>query len=424
MTFSFDSNLSATIGAVMSYRDVRDYLFASGDASNAITGQINSACVEISKLAEKRILETEPDALARYFIEKYDVEIPVLVREGIVATHHERQVEVYFQWDREMRSVPGEAYDFEVPFEGEADIFKLRPNSFDLSPPQAVVRQQVLTFTIADRQLTPEAVKAELDSRLASIEKYLESHRRQWAGFRQQLSTSVVAEIASRRKKLLEQKDNASKLSSMGIRLKEKPGDARSYIPPAVKQKVTPQLPPMTPARALDPTLDLKQYETILGLVRGAGHSIEQSSSRTRKLDEEALRDLFLVPLNAHFGTASGEAFNYQGKTDVLIRHEGGNLFVAEFKIWGGDKRFLATIDQLLSYLTWRDTKAAIVMFNRNAGFTAVVEKMRVLVKKHPHYESGPVKLDETSDRYVFSLPQDVDRKVTISLLAFDLGTD
>ncbi|WP_122417067.1 hypothetical protein [Pseudomonas viridiflava] len=408
----------------MSYRDVRDYLFSDGDAANAMASQVSSACDEVSKLPEKRILETESDALVRYFIEKYDVEIPVLIRDGIVATHHERPIEVYSQWDREMRSVPGEAYDFEVPFKGDADIFKLRPNSFDLSPPRAVVRQQLLTFTIADRQLAPEGVKDELDARLASIEKYLESHRRQWAGFNRYLSSSVVAEIDSRRKKFLEQKDKASTLLGLGIRLKEKPGDARSYIPPTVKQKVTPQLPPMTPARALDPTLDLNQYETILGLVRGAGHSIEQSSSRTRKLDEEALRDLFLVPLNAHFGTASGEAFNYQGKTDVLIRHQGGNLFVAEFKIWGGDKRFLATIDQLLSYLTWRDTKAAIVMFNRNAGFTAVVEKMRVIIKDHPHYESGPVKLDETSDRYVFSLPQDSDRKVTISLLAFDLGTD
>ena len=408
----------------MSYRDVRDYLFSDGDAANAMASQVSSACDEVSKLPEKRILETESDALVRYFIEKYDVEIPVLIRDGIVATHHERPIEVYSQWDRELRSVPGEAYDFEVPFKGDADIFKLRPNSFDLSPPRAVVRQQLLTFTIADRQLAPEGVKDELDARLASIEKYLESHRRQWAGFNRYLSSSVVAEIDSRRKKFLEQKDKASTLLGLGIRLKEKPGDARSYIPPTVKQKVTPQLPPMTPARALDPTLDLNQYETILGLVRGAGHSIEQSSSRTRKLDEEALRDLFLVPLNAHFGTASGEAFNYQGKTDVLIRHQGGNLFVAEFKIWGGDKRFLATIDQLLSYLTWRDTKAAIVMFNRNAGFTAVVEKMRVIIKDHPHYESGPVKLDETSDRYVFSLPQDSDRKVTISLLAFDLGTD
>jgi hypothetical protein len=210
----------------------------------------------------------------------------------------------------------------------------------------------------------------------------------------------------------------------MGIRLKEKEGDARSYIPPTVKQKVVPQLPPMAPAVAPEPTLDQKQYETILGLVRGAGRSIEQSSSRTRKLDEESLRDLFLVPLNAHFGMATGEAFNYQGKTDVLIRHDEGNLFVAEFKIWGGDKRFLATIDQLLSYLSWRDTKTAIVMFNRNTSFTAVLEKMRVLIKRHPRYLSGPVSLDETSDRYVFTLPQDGARKVVISLLAFDLGAD
>ncbi|MBP5144197.1 hypothetical protein HUT00_37180 [Pseudomonas chlororaphis] len=66
-----------------------DYLFSGGSASDAMTAQINSVCVEISKLPEKRILETDPDALASFFIDKYDVEIPVLVREGIVATHHE-----------------------------------------------------------------------------------------------------------------------------------------------------------------------------------------------------------------------------------------------------------------------------------------------------------------------------------------------
>ncbi|WP_241664235.1 hypothetical protein [Pseudomonas sp. Sample_21] len=424
ITISFDGNLIILQGALMNRREVRDYLFCDGDASNSMTAQINGACVEASKLPERRLLETDPDALVTYFVEKYDVEIPTLLRDEIVASQHERQVEIYDHWDKQVRLVPGEAYDFEVPFVGEADIFKLRPNSFDMSPPRALVRKQHLAFTISDRSLTPEAIKAALDSTLASIEKYLESHRRQWAGFHQQLANAVRAEIDARRSKLLAQKENASKLSGMGIRLKEKEGDARSYIPPTVKQKVIPQLPPMTPAVAPEPTLDLKQYETILGLVRGAGRSIEQSSSRTRKLDEESLRDLFLVPLNAHFGTATGEAFNYQGKTDVLIRHGEGNLFVAEFKIWGGDKRFLATIDQLLSYLSWRDTKTAIVMFNRNSSFTAVVQKMRVLIKSHPRYVSGPLNLDETSDRYVFSLPQDNERRVTISLLAFDLGTD
>ncbi len=66
----------------MSYRDVRDYLFSDGDAANAMASQVSSACDEVSKLPEKRILETESDALVRYFIEKYDVEIPVLIREA------------------------------------------------------------------------------------------------------------------------------------------------------------------------------------------------------------------------------------------------------------------------------------------------------------------------------------------------------
>ena len=141
-----------------------------------------------------------------------------------------------------------------------------------------------------------------------------------------------------------------------------------------------------------------------------------------RDLEEEALRDIVLVPLNSHFGTATGEAFNFSGKTDVLIRQQGGNLFVAEFKIWAGEKHFIDTIDQLLRYLTWRDTKAAIVVFNRNVGFSSVVAKIRAATLTHSAYVSGPIRLDETSDRYRFALPNDPEREVTIAILAFDLG--
>ena len=85
----------------------------------------------------------------------------------------------------------------------------------------------------------------------------------------------------------------------------------------------------------------------------------------------------FLVQLNgAYEGQATGETFNGEGKTDILIRVEGKNIFVAECKFWSGEKAFLATIDQLLSYLCWRDTKAAVVVFNRNAGFSAVLAKI------------------------------------------------
>lgn len=397
-------------------------LFMSGNAYSAQQAALAAACNEVDALPEDYFLNTDVETLIPYFQRKYGVVVPTIDRNRLVGTHHERAVEVHDAWGGGEISVQGEAYDFEIPFEGDADLFKLQPSTIDSGPPYAEVYGNTLRFTIEGRVLAPENVKQHIDGLLSSIEKYLNWHRQTWSAYEQNLLLTVRQRIDARRARLSQQKGAAEKLAGLGIKLKEKAGDARTYVPPTVRQKIQPVLPPMRPAAPPQPTLDQSQYETILGLVRGAGRSIEQSSSRTRELDEEALRDMFLVPLNAHFGTATGEAFNFQGKTDVLIRHNQGNLFVAEFKIWAGDKHFLATIDQLLSYLTWRDTKAAIVIFSRNAGFSAVVEKIRSLTKSHAVYVSGPERLDETSDRYIFALPQDKDRKVIVSILAFDLG--
>jgi len=49
----------------------------------------------------------------------------------------------------------------------------------------------------------------------------------------------------------------------------------------------------------------------------------------------------------------------FPGKTDILTRVEDRNAFIAECKFWMGEKAFLAALDQLLSYLSWRDTKTA-----------------------------------------------------------------
>jgi hypothetical protein len=89
-------------------------------------------------------------------------------------------------------------------------------------------------------------------------------------------------------------------------------------------------------------------------------------------------------------GSATGETFNFQGKTDILIQVEGKKIFIAECKFWKGEKSFLATLDQLLSYLSWRDTKAAVIMFNRNADFSAVLAKIAQMVAAFGREEVGP----------------------------------
>ncbi|WP_342724193.1 hypothetical protein AAFG07_34725 [Bradyrhizobium sp. B097] len=52
---------------------------------------------------------------------------------------------------------------------------------------------------------------------------------------------------------------------------------------------------------------------------------------------------------------------------------------------------FTAAIDQLQQYVTWRDTKTVFVIFNRNKGFSDVVQKAREAVRAHPQYKSGPL---------------------------------
>ena len=46
------------------------------------------------------------------------------------------------------------------------------------------------------------------------------------------------------------------------------------------------------------------------------------------------------------------DLFNHEGKTDILINVDGKNLFIGECKFWTGEKGYLETLDQVLSYLS------------------------------------------------------------------------
>jgi len=102
---------------------------------------------------------------------------------------------------------------------------------------------------------------------------------------------------------------------------------------------------------------------------------------------------------------------------------EGKNVFIAECKFWHGEKVLLATLDQLLSYLSWRDTKAAVLVFNRNADFSSVLAKIRETVPKHPFFKRDRGTSGETVFRYVFAQPNDSNREIILTVIAFDIPT-
>lgn len=112
---------------------------------------------------------------------------------------------------------------------------------------------------------------------------------------------------------------------------------------------------------------DEDHYEHILKLIDNMAMVMVRDPSTFSEKGEEVLRSHLLVQLNAQYsGHATAETFNKHGKTDILIRIDGINVFIAECKFWKGPKSLTTAIDQLLGYTSSPDTKVAIIIFNRN----------------------------------------------------------
>jgi hypothetical protein len=149
---------------------------------------------------------------------------------------------------------------------------------------------------------------------------------------------------------------------------------------------------------------------------------MEKSPRAFKTLDEEDIRTHFLVQLNGQYeGQATGETFNFQGKTDIIVKENEKNIFIAECKFWHGKEEFIKTIDQLLRYATWRDTKTAIVVFNKNKDLTNVLKQIPPLVKKHPNFKRELQHPSETEFRFVLHHNDDKQREIFVAVLVFEV---
>jgi len=98
------------------------------------------------------------------------------------------------------------------------------------------------------------------------------------------------------------------------------------------------------------------------------------------------------------------------------------NIFIAECKIWRGDKYFTEGIEQLLSYLTWRDTKTSYIIFSRNQNVSDVITKAKKLMESHANYLRTDKEISESSVKYVFKQLADPSKECFITLHIFDLN--
>lgn len=166
-------------------------------------------------------------------------------------------------------------------------------------------------------------------------------------------------------------------------------------------------------------------YGQILNYIFTLGKGLEKYRDLHINFDEERTRDYFLPFLNtiSRNHTATGETFNRNGKTDILIQdQENNNVFISECKVWRGKEQLSQAIDQLLErYVNWRDEKVALMIFNKNvANFTEVITRAREAVESHANFKRFVAQRDSTSFSYLFKNPDDENQTIKLELMLFN----
>jgi hypothetical protein len=336
--------------------------FARTNMFTVLQMQREEADRAINAVNPDALLNTPTDDLVKQIVATYKLDVPVLQRDD-AHIDEPREIAITKQDYGHTIQQTGTVLVLHVPFIGDPGMFWVQPTSYDSAPPSGNLNGQELVLKMRGTNLSGEAVEKHFNSVLDDFERYFNWQRPNADNFLTELKERARQTVEHRKARLLADRNMVANLP---FKIKARSG-SQTYVAPLKRTPIqvqrTAAIRPFKP----EPTLAEADYQHILKVMEGMTQTMERNPSTFAKLDEEALRDMYLVPLNGHFeGAATGETFNAAGKTDIIIRVEDRNIFIGECKIWRGPKYLNEAIDQLLSYLTWRDTKTAIIIFNRN----------------------------------------------------------
>lgn len=392
------------------------YLFTEGTLSSYIATIRQLILDGIDEYSTEVILNTSSTALQKYYLEKFKPRPIELAGHDDIRPYTDLTKLDRFgflgNFDDGPRFFDGLRTTYIVPFKGDPMFFSLR-SRFSLGKhPKSIVEDSCLVFVYDTLLDDVEKTKVEFDSSFNLIRTCIDIQKSELDEYNYSFDSEVLYYIEERKKKASKVKSIASTLG-----FKVAPRETAFRIP--IERKAV--LPAVTTSVG-DTTLLEGSYSLILAFLKDLCLGLERSPSVYSRMGETQIRDLFLIALNAAFeGRATGETFNKNGKTDILIREKNANIFIAECKFWDGKSKFEETVKQLFGYLTLRDSKACIMFFNRQKNSASVRSKMQECVTQHPNFKRISRAYTESQIRYVFWHPDDADKEIDITFMLLDV---
>ncbi|MCY7943917.1 hypothetical protein MOB93_18000 [Bacillus inaquosorum] len=399
-------------------------LFSDESISSFEKKKIQSLSDEINNEEENYILNVGQEQYINHLYEKHKFESLTILDEEVTTQIKEESIFGASFPSRLYNVEPNKLYKkdvayFYVPFLGEKKYIRLQPTTFSTSSIRGTINENELIFSIIIFNQSREEIIEEFEDSLEQLKETVRRLNNDIENYNSKLQSIIKEKFIGRKEKILKRRELEASFK-IPIKKKDNIPTTFSILAPKIKKKINIKpnvgLQPFEP----EPTLDESTYFDILNVINDMGKAFERKPSVYSNKGEEDLRDHFLMLLEPNYeGSATGETFNKTGKTDILLRHDGNNAFVGECKFWKGEKSFLSTIDQLLGYLTWRDSKTAVIMFVKNKDFTQTLNVAKSAIKNHKNYVRFNGEQDETWLNYTFNLPGDPNKEIQLALMMY-----
>lgn len=355
--------------------------FQDYDISEVVANQWELVHNKIDTMSNEEIMANDLDILSENIYQQFFIEPVTIFEEDLSKrTIEQGKIRKYVEHvfsrysDLEYVEVDGIIAVFYFPYQGDKMLFQCQASMSSFGGyPDITVDKVTISFCI-ERSLNEmnslsakDKLLNDLDHSLKAIKNGLSYVNKDVTVFNNSLKSHALKFLDEKRKKV-EAYFSIATMLEVPIEKKEY---AETHIP--LKRNIVPVAKHYESSNYYG--ISDVDYKDILATIKHTGSTYERTPASYKTLHEEDLRNTLLAALNATYkGDATGETFRNTGKTDICIERKNRAAFVAECKMWTGQKEVSKAVKQLDSYLTWRDCKTALIYFVRRKDFMKTLE--------------------------------------------------
>lgn len=401
--------------------------FRDIDLGMILSSNRKKMAAKVDSFTNEEIMANDLEILTSNLYEEFRIESVEIMDEEFSKRHIEqakikKRIDSFLQdyYGKEYVEVDGVIMTFYFPFTGWGELFKCHASMFACGGyPDITVGMMYISFVY---EYSLEEVQGEnaRDKVLKKVERDIKDIR-DGINYANKDVEAYNMSLKKQALHLLEEKkgkvESFFSVANMFEVPVKKSAYAETHVP--LQRKIVPIAHEYKKEDIY--SISDANYADILATIKHMGSTYERTPRSYKDMKEEDLRNTLLAALNGtYLGGAVGEAFRNNGKTDICIEEKNRAAFVAECKMWTGQKAIADALKQLDSYLTWRDCKTALIYFVRKKDFLAILQTAEEALRAIPEMRQVQV-LDKNEFKCCMISTQNPGQQIQVRVMLFNM---